>query len=75
MSCHNGNETKLQNVYFPKHPVFSNIEDPHDSFAYPKFYFMADETRDNIMFSVQRETQRDKLMDLLNFREEVYREI
>ena len=36
---------------------------------------MADETRDNIMFSVQRETQRDKLMTLLEFKEEVYREI
>lgn len=46
-----------------------------DKTNYPKFSFFADETRDNIMMNVGRATQRDKLTDLLGFREEIYREI
>lgn len=49
ISSDNGNEVGVQNIYFPRHPVFS---------------YLAADTRDTIMFQVGRETRRDKLITL-----------
>lgn len=54
VSCHNGETNGFQYIYFPKHPVFTNVEDPFDRLNYPKFMFLADETRDNVMMFVGR---------------------
>lgn len=49
-----------QNVYFPRYPVFN---------------FLAEKTRDRIMFEVKRTTKRDKLISLLEYREEIFKEV
>ena len=60
ISCNNGNEKGFQFIYFPHHPIFKQL---------------ADDTCDSIMMRVKRETQRDKLITLLSYQEEVYEEI
>ena len=60
ISSYNGKETSLQYVYFPNHPIFSKL---------------SSDTRDDIMFRVKRDTQRDKLTTLLKLKEEVYKEV
>lgn len=50
----------FQNLYFPNHPVFS---------------YLADDTKDSIMFQVSRETRRDKLTTLFDFYGELKEEI
>lgn len=50
MSSFNGKEVGLQYIYFPNHPVFN---------------YLAQDTRDDIMMRVKRETQRDKQISLL----------
>jgi hypothetical protein len=60
VSSFNGKEVGLQYLYFPKHPVFN---------------YLAQDTRDDIMMRVKRETQRDKQISLLELKEEVYEEI
>ena len=57
MSCNNGRSVDFQFIYFPSHPIFD---------------YLADETRNSIMMEVDRGTQRDKLISLLKFREDVY---
>ena len=56
----NGKEVSLQYVYFPNHPIFNKL---------------SSDTRDDIMFRVKRGTQRDKLISLLEMKEEVAKEI
>lgn len=53
VSSFNGIEITNQNIYFPKHPVFS---------------YLSGESRDYIMMEVKRDTRRDKLLDLTNFK-------
>ena len=60
ISTNNGQEVGLQYVYFPNHPIFNQL---------------SDDTRNDIMFRVKRETQRDKLITLLKLRDEVYEEV
>lgn len=50
VSSFNGKEVGLQYIYFPNHPVFN---------------YLAQDTRDDIMMRVKRETQRDKQISLL----------
>lgn len=52
ISSDNGEVVSFQNVYFPKHPVFS---------------YLAADTRDTIMFDVGRDTRRDKLITLQGY--------
>ena len=47
---------KNQYIYFPNQPVFE---------------YLAGDTRNDIMIRVQRETQRDKQISLINMKEEV----
>ena len=56
----NGKEISLQYVYFPNHPIFNKL---------------SSDTRDDIMFRVKRGTQRDKLISLLEMKEEVAKEV
>lgn len=60
ISSHNGETVGFQNLYFPNHPVFS---------------YLADDTKDSIMFQVSRETRRDKLTTLFDFYGELKEEI
>lgn len=60
ISSHNGETEGFQNLYFPNHPVFS---------------YLADDTKDSIMFQVSRETRRDKLTTLFDFYGELKEEI
>lgn len=52
VSSDNGNQKNLQNLYFPKHPVFK---------------YLSPETKDEIMMNVVRNTRRDKLVSLSKF--------
>ena len=49
ISADNGVETNVQNLYFPKHPVFD---------------YLASDTRDRVMHEVGRGNRRDKLVTL-----------
>ena len=60
ISSDNGKEVSLQYVYFPNHPIFNQL---------------SSDTRDDIMFRVKRGTQRDKLISLLEMKEEVAKEV
>lgn len=53
-------EGNLQIVYFPKHPLFD---------------YLSSESRDKIMYEVDRSTQRDKIIGLLGYLGEVSREM
>ncbi|CAD8065958.1 unnamed protein product [Paramecium primaurelia] len=53
-------ENKPQTILFPSRPLFT---------------FLSDETRDIIMYNVNRETQRDKINGLLEYRKQIYREL
>ncbi len=53
-------EGNLQIVYFPKHPLFD---------------YLSAESRDKIMYEVERTTQRDKIIGLLSYLDEVSREM
>ncbi|CAD8193240.1 unnamed protein product [Paramecium pentaurelia] len=53
-------ENEYQMVFFPAHPVFQ---------------FLSDETRDKIMFKIPRDTQRKKLISLLEEMEMIFSEI
>lgn len=48
----NDNQNKAQNIYFPKHPVFSSLSGG---------------LRDYIMGEVSRETRREKIVSILGF--------
>lgn len=50
----------MQNVYFPKHPVFS---------------YLASDTCNAIMMEVNRSNRRDKLISLFGFYDELKDEI
>lgn len=50
VSAENGKTQSFQFIYFPKHPVFAEL---------------SNETRDDIMMIVKRDTQRDKQITLL----------
>jgi hypothetical protein len=60
VSSFNGREETFQNLYFPNHPVFS---------------YLAEDTKDSIMLQVSRDTQRDKLISLFGFYENIKEEI
>lgn len=60
VSTYNGQKNTIQNIYFPKNPVFN---------------YLSSGTKDNIMLNVERGTRRDKLISLANTREEVFSEI
>ncbi|CAK78094.1 unnamed protein product (macronuclear) [Paramecium tetraurelia] len=53
-------ENKPQTILYPSRPLFT---------------FLSDETRDIIMYNVNRETQRDKINGLLEYRNQIYREL
>ena len=53
-------EGSYQTLYFPSHPVFKKL---------------SAETRDKIMFEIPRETQREKLVNLLQQQETISNEI
>lgn len=50
----------MQYVYFPYNPVFK---------------FLAKDTKNRIMFEVNRDTQRDKLVGILGYRDEIFKEV
>lgn len=54
----NNNEKKTQTVYFPKHPILT---------------YLSGETRDMIMINVGRETQREKLVTLLDEKGDIFK--
>jgi hypothetical protein len=56
----NGREESFQNLYFPNHPVFT---------------YLAEDTKDSIMLEVSRDTQRDKLISLFSYYENIKEEI
>lgn len=60
ISSFNGQVTSVQNLYFPRHPVFE---------------YLADETRDRVMFEVGRGNRRDKLITLQDHYEEINEEV
>ncbi|CAD8078308.1 unnamed protein product [Paramecium sonneborni] len=53
-------ENKPQTILYPSRPLFT---------------FLSDETRDIIMYNVNRDTQRDKINGLLEYRNQIYREL
>ena len=60
ISSHNGEAVGFQNLYFPNHPIFS---------------YLANDTKDTIMFNVKRGTRRDKLTSLFETYDELKEEI
>ncbi|CAD8077595.1 unnamed protein product [Paramecium sonneborni] len=53
-------DNKPQTILFPSHPLFT---------------FLSGETRDMIMYNVNRDTQRDKINGLLEYRNQIYQEL
>lgn len=60
VSSYNGRETTFQNLYFPHHPVFK---------------YLAEDSKDSIMLEVSRDTQRDKLISLFSYYQNIKEEI
>lgn len=53
-------QEKPQLIFFPSHPLFE---------------FLSDQTKDKIMFTIDRETQREKIIGLLDIQKSIFNEI
>lgn len=63
-------QEKHQIIFFPSHPYFVII-----IMIIRLFDFLSDQTKDKIMFNINRETQREKILGLLEVKKMIFHEI